>query len=289
MKFSIVIPSLNQGEFLERTLESVLAQGEVDLEVLVFDGGSSDRTLEILERFESRIFWVSGKDGGQADAINRGLARATGDILAYLNSDDVYFDGAIRRVRDHFLANPESKIVYGNGDHIDGNDQFMTAYPTRPWDYERLYETCFLCQPTVFWRREVVERFGVFDDRLNFAMDYDYWFRVGRELEFQFIDGPSLAGSRMYLQNKTMSRRYEAHREILEVVSRYSRRPPYRWLKALAHVSIEEQLGAACQPGTPEFSLEFVERTLRFADEFGILLSLREYEELEGHLTGVVR
>src|SRR6056297_16963 len=198
MKFSIVIPSLNQGDFLERTLESVFSQGEVETEILVFDGGSSDQTLEILERFDCRIFWVSGKDGGQADAINRGLARATGDVLTYLNSDDVYFDGALERVRDHFLAHPESKIVYGNGDHIDENDRFLETYPTEPWDYDRLHEVCFLCQPAVFWRREVVERFGVFDDRLNFAMDYEYWLRVGRELEFQFLEGPSLAGSRLY-------------------------------------------------------------------------------------------
>ncbi|MDF1823019.1 MAG: glycosyltransferase family 2 protein [Verrucomicrobiales bacterium] len=286
MKFSIIIPSLNQGEFIERTLQSVLTQESVDLEIFVVDGGSSDQTLGILEKFGSRVSWVSEKDGGQADAINRGLACANGDILAYLNSDDVYFEGALKRVHDHFLANSESKIVYGNGEHIDVHDGFVESYPTEAWDYERLGEVCFICQPTTFWRREVVERFGVFDDRLNFAMDYDYWLRVGRELEFHYIEGSSLAGSRMYGTNKTMGQRYEAHREILKVTLNHCRKPPYRWLKALAHVSIEEQMGDRCPPGTAEFSLEFVERTLRFADEFGILLSLDECEELEGHLRG---
>lgn len=285
MKFSIVIPSYNQGRFVERTLESVLNQEEVDSEVLVFDGGSTDETLSILEKYSDHIAWRSGKDGGQADAINRGLHISTGDVLAYLNSDDVYYPGALKRVAEHFRQNPECSIVYGHGDHIDEDDKVIEPYPTEPWNYERLGEVCFLCQPAVFWRREVIERFGYFDDRLHYALDYEYWLRVGQEMDFHFLEGPPLAGSRMYEENKTMSRRLPAHREILKVAIRYDRNP-YQWLKALSHVSIEEDPQKHCEPGTPEFSVEFVERTLRFANKFEIVLPTEECRELENHLRG---
>ena len=100
MRFSIVIPSYNQGRFIERTLRSVLGQN-VDLEIIVVDGGSTDETVSILQKYDEKISWKSGEDGGQADAINRGLRESKGDVLAYLNSDDVYYPGALERVESH--------------------------------------------------------------------------------------------------------------------------------------------------------------------------------------------
>ena len=284
MRFSIVIPSYNQGRFIERTLRSVLGQN-VDLEIIVVDGGSTDETVSILQKYDEKISWKSGEDGGQADAINRGLRESKGDVLAYLNSDDVYYPGALERVESHFQENTDSLILYGHGDHIDEEGGFIERYGSEPWDYDRLGEICYLCQPTVFWRREVIERYGLFDDRLNYAMDYEYWLRVGRGIDFAFIEGASLAGSRMYQENKTMSRRFEAHREILKIALQYGR-SPFRWLKALAHISIEEERDENVTPETREFTIRFIERTLQFADEFGIALPLSECRELENHLKG---
>lgn len=285
MRFSIIIPSFNQASFIERTLESVLGQGDVDLEVLVFDGGSTDGTVEILKRYDDRITWESGEDGGQADAINRGLYAATGDVLAYLNSDDIYYPNTLERVEEHFRGNPESLIVYGNADHIDEQDDVIETFPTESWSYERLGEICFISQPSVFWRREVIERFGFFDDTLTCALDYEYWLRIGRTVEFDYISGDPLAGSRFYPDTKTSTLRLTSHRECLQLALKYGG-PVFYWLKALAHVSVEEERKSRCKPGTAWFAALQMERVLQFADEFAISLGQEELREIESYVKG---
>ena len=235
MKVSVIIPSYNQGQFIRRTIDSILLQQGVELEILVFDAGSKDGTIETLISYGNQIQWVSGPDRGQTDAINKGLKIATGDIHCYLNSDDIYYPGALQAVADTFQKNPSIRIIYGDADHIDENDEVIEPYYNESWNYERLLEVCYICQPATFWRRDITEEYGIFDDTLNYAMDYDYWLRIGSQEPMHYLEGVRLAGSRMYGDNKTMAHRLPVHYEILKVVRRKTE-TPYRWLKVLADI-----------------------------------------------------
>ena len=293
MKISVVIPSYNQARFLSATLESVLGQDHADREVLVFDGGSTDGSVAILESYGDRLWWTSGPDHGQTDAINRGLHRARGDVLAYLNSDDVYYSGALSKVAAHFREHPGSVVLYGDADHLHADGSVMEPYPTEPWDYDRLLHVCYLCQPAVFWRREIMERHGVFDDRLRYAMDYEYWLRVGRETPFDHLAGQVLAGSRLHGDTKTLSQRVAVHRELLATVQRYADGRPgpvLRWLKHLAHLHAAEGANAdpAAEPGERrQFLRLYVARVLLHAQEAGVPLDAVTLTELDAHLKGV--
>ena len=238
-KVSIVTPSYNQGEFLERTIESVLSQNWPSLEYFIFDGGSTDSTIDILWKYGDRVQWESQKDQGQADAVNKGLEALTGDIIGWLNSDDVYYPGAIECVIEYFSEHPDVDVVYGMADHIDANDKPFEPYPTEQWDFQRLKWTCFLCQPAVFFRRSVVERNGLLDVNLKYCMDYEYWLRLGAAgVCFGYLE-QKLAGSRMYPSNKTLGQRVQAHQEIVEMFrQRFGYASP-RWLSNYAVVVAE--------------------------------------------------
>lgn len=237
---SIITPSYNQGPFIERTIRSVLSQGIPNLEYMVCDGGSTDETLEILRRYEGQICWVSEKDHGQADAVNKGIQKTSGEIIGWLNSDDIYYPGAIASVLEFFENNPEVEVVYGDANHIDEHDQVLEPYYTEDWNYERLKDVCYLCQPAVFFRRRVVEKRGLLDITLRYCMDYEYWLRLGTEIEFVRLN-QFLAGSRMYKNNKTMGSRVAVHQEIVLMTRKKLGQAPLRWVYCYAHVKTDSK------------------------------------------------
>lgn len=240
LSISVITPSYNQGTFIEETIKSVLNQRVDKLEYMVVDGGSVDNTLKILKRYEGRLRWVSEKDEGQADAINKGITATSGEIVGYLNSDDVYYPDALASVCRFFSKHPEAEVVYGEADHIDFKGNIVEPYYTEDWDYDRLKEICFLCQPAVFFRRRLTERVGLFDAGLKYCMDYEYWLRLGAVTPFVRLR-KKLAGSRMHEANKTLGSRLAVHREINDMLGRKMGHVPERWIFNYAHAVVDQK------------------------------------------------
>lgn len=230
MKISIVTPSFNQGRFIERTLQSVLNQQSDELEYKVMDGGSQDETVAILKKYAERLEYESAKDNGQAHAINKGFRTISGEIIGWLNSDDVYYPEAFKKVIAIFKAHPEVGVVYGDAYHIDEHDQIIERYPTEKWNAKRLHSTCFLAQPAVFMRRQLLDQYGLLNEDLHFCLDYEYWLRLaGQGVRFYYLN-EVLAGSRLYSQTKTMSFPLKATREALDMLKVRIGYVPTQWL-----------------------------------------------------------
>jgi len=238
---SVVTPSLNQGRFIGRTIWSVLNQDISGLEYVVIDGESSDKTLKILEGFEGRLRWVSEEDKGQADAVNKGIKATRGDIIGWLNSDDIYYPGALKTVLAFFYEHAEVDIIYGDGNHIDMEDRIIENYHTLPWDPERLKNYCFLCQPAVFFRRNVVNRFGLLDERLQYCLDYEFWLRIAvRGARFAYIQ-QTLAATRLHPVSKTLGLRMKVINETMDMLRQRLGYVPDEWLLSYARVFLNRK------------------------------------------------
>jgi glycosyltransferase involved in cell wall biosynthesis len=227
-KISIITPSFNQAAFIEQTISSVLGQGYPKLEYIIIDGGSTDGSVEIIRKYEDRIaFWVSEKDRGQAHAINKGLARATGDIIAYLNSDDFYLDGTLRQVADLFNRRPDLDVFHGRCRVVDQDGAKIgerTGSITRYDEILDLWNVWWgrrnFVQPEVFWTRRIANRVGQFREDLHWVMDYDYWLRILRAGgQVGFIDA-ELAAFRLH-PNQKSTRPEQTAAELLHVVRPY--------------------------------------------------------------------
>jgi glycosyltransferase involved in cell wall biosynthesis len=186
-RLSIVTPSYNQGQFLEMTIRSVLLQGYPNLEYVVIDGGSSDESVAILQKYERFLsYWVSEKDRGQTDAINKGLLKANGQYLGWLNSDDVYVKGAFSKVIEAFVENKESIVVHGNRILLDARDRVFGCSPLPKFDPPN---TGFIvCSETAFWRRSAIEDCGMLNTSLRFAMDLEFFSRLFLQGRFTKLD-----------------------------------------------------------------------------------------------------
>ena len=235
---TIVTPSYNQGRFIEDTILSVLSQDYPNIEYLVMDGGSSDSTVEILQKYSGRLSFVSEKDRGQSHAINKGFKRAKGEILAFLNSDDTYCPGAVCCAVKALQENPEAPMVYGEGYHVREDGTVMERYPTEPFSIGRLRETCFICQPTTFMRRSALKSIGYVNEALHYCMDYDLWIRLSKLGTPVYIK-QFLANSRLHADTKTLGQRRQAHWEIARNWQNHVGEVPTAWVFALAHAIME--------------------------------------------------
>ncbi len=214
---SIVTPSYNQGRFLKRTIESVLNQTYPHIEYLVMDGGSRDESVDVLRSYGKRFRWVSEPDNGQSHAINKGLAQARGEILAYLNSDDILMPDAVAKAVAYFHQHPSCDLVYGEANYIDENDRIIGKYNTADYSFGRLVQDCCICQPSAYWRSCIATAVGRFDEQLQYAMDYDYWLRIDRAGGQIDHLHEVLAASRLYPATKTLSARRQIYQEIFQV------------------------------------------------------------------------
>jgi glycosyltransferase involved in cell wall biosynthesis len=179
---SIVTPSYNQAHYLEETICSVLGQSYPRIEYILIDGGSTDGSLEIIQRYAARLAgWVSERDQGQTDAINKGFARARGDILAWLNSDDTYLPNAVAEAVACLQAHPEAGMVYGDANLVDEAGQVIGKFPAAQTDYRRLRRGyVHIPQQAAFFRASLWRQVGPLDPTFYFAMDYDLWVRLAR-------------------------------------------------------------------------------------------------------------
>jgi len=203
-RITVVTPSFNQGQFLEETIRSVLMQGYPNLEYIIMDGGSRDSSIDVIRHYAAWLsHWESAKDNGQADAINRGFARGTGQILAWLNSDDVYRPGALFAVAKCFLADPGLSIAYSTCETIDGNSICHAIHVPPEFSVYGLLKNNFIAQPATFLSRSLWEVIGLNANR-HYAFDYEMWIKAAVQgYRFARVSGAPWAGFRVWEQSKS--------------------------------------------------------------------------------------
>jgi len=205
---TVVIPSFNQAETIEQTLTSILDHNNLEgLEVLVFDSMSTDGTSQILERWKNRCTIIQEKDKGQSDAINKGFIRAKGYIVCWLNSDDIFFPHALDQVRQKFTKSPSTQIISGQGVHLYQDGGFKIPFPEK-LDFANSLSNDLqidILQPTVFFRRDFLEKLGGINPKLHYVMDWDLWYRFIKEKAIWLTVNDFFSAARVHPETKTSS------------------------------------------------------------------------------------
>jgi glycosyltransferase involved in cell wall biosynthesis len=226
-KISVITPSLNQSSYIEETIQSILDQGYPNLEYLIIDGGSTDDTLNIIKKYEHCLSWVSEKDSGQSAAINKGLNLVNGDVVAFLNSDDLYEPGTLMAVGEYFTIHPEADWLTGLCVNIDqsGNEirQHIRRYKNfwlRWNNYSILKVLNYISQPSTFWKKTAMKRVGYLNEQLHYTMDYDYWLRLGQHYPLHVLY-KDLSRFRIHNSSKSGTTTSLQFDEELKVVEQY--------------------------------------------------------------------
>ena len=216
---SIITPSFNQAQYLEQTIQSVLEQDYPNLELIVIDGGSTDGSKAIIEKYAPRLsYWQSQKDAGQTDAINQGFARAKGEVLAWLNSDDYLYTGAVTKAVEELRRYPQAALVYGNCDLVNGQGKFIKRFPAAQTDLVKLRQGyVHIPQQAAFFLAEAWKRVGPLDPSFFFAMDYDLWTRLAKLGPVQYINAEPWAAFRLHGDSKSIAADDRCWPEMLKV------------------------------------------------------------------------
>lgn len=248
-KISVITPSYNQGEFIDRTIQSVLSQNYPNLEYWIIDGGSKDSTVKTIKKYGQQLQWVSESDKGQTDAINKGLQRSTGDIVMYLNSDDMMTPGTLRRVAKLFQENPQVAWITGDYQIVNEHDEIQDGWIVIYKRFLRkimqwgsaftpiLAITNPIIQPSTFWRRSASNLAGAFDVDLRYTMDYDYWWRL-RQHTLPLISSETFSQFRVHNLSKGSTAFELQMTEQLMVARRYHPQLVWLWLQQVHNVLI---------------------------------------------------
>lgn len=234
-RITVITPSYNQAPFLERTIRSVLDQGYPNLEYFIMDGGSTDGSVDIIRRYEKQLAgWVSEKDGGQTDAINKGIARATGDIIAFLNSDDVYLPGSLDLVAKTMSSPDRPAWLVGACRVINADDeQLEELYHRMPESFTSylMHSSGLFPQPSSFWSSELFRRHGRFSTNLHFAFDFEFHVRLLAGGEIPWLIEEPLAAFRVHGESKGSTAPIRFGLERIEIARQYMHHVPWseRW------------------------------------------------------------
>ena len=225
---SVVIPSFNQGQFIEQTILSVIGQHYPNLEVLVLDGGSTDNTVDILQKYSQYLdYWHSQKDGGQADAINKGMELSSGDIVCWLNSDDMYLPGSLLDIGERFRGRTNQKLLIHGGALVakeDSQGNFINAKAQLSAPLENpqgLTYKNFMVQPSAFWTRHLWEVAGVLNPAYSYILDWEWFIRASQKGHFEYVP-KYYSVYRYHPDHKTSTGVEKKMQEILDVIGTYS-------------------------------------------------------------------
>lgn len=276
---SIVTPSLNQGEFIEDAIRSVREQDYPRIEHLVMDGGSTDGTLDILRGQGTAVRWTSGPDEGQADAINRGFAATSGEIIAWLNADDRYRPGAVSAAVAALLEPSRPALVYGNAGLIDSQGRAIgRCRQVEPWSLDRLIGVLdFVVQPASFFRRDAFLEVGGLDRGLRYCMDYDLWIKLGARYPVRFLPD-ELADVRLHGATKTATGGLARLLEVERMIARHGRRSlPISFQREAIETALAELAEDIRRARGPQAG-----RAARVAVEYGTRVIARKAGRLAG-------
>jgi glycosyltransferase involved in cell wall biosynthesis len=227
---SIVTPSYNMARYLPETIDSVLAQDYPRIEHIVMDGGSTDGSIDVLERYRGRLTYSSGRDRGASDAVYQGFRRASGDILLWLNADDTLVPGAVRAAVEAFAVRPDADVIYGEGWWIDESGERISRYPSLPFDARTLARDCFICQPAAYLRASSYRRCEL-DPAAAWSFDYDLWIRMTKAgMRFEFVPGLYLANSRLHRGSATIYDRRRVFDNSMALLKRHYGYIPLPWI-----------------------------------------------------------
>jgi len=229
MLVSIITPSYNQAEYLESTIQSVLAQEYSDLEYIIVDGGSTDGSVEIIQKYADQLsWWVSEPDQGQADGINKGLQRVRGEVVAWLNSDDLYMPGAIQAAVAALRVDPDLGMVFGDAITIDPAGRPLNQLSFGDWNLPELMRFRIICQPAVFMRRAVLDQVSYLDENFHYMLDHHLWLRIAREYSVKHI--PELwAAARHHPAAKNVSLAPKFSLETYRVMAWMKENPDFKF------------------------------------------------------------
>lgn len=234
---SIITPSYNQAGFIAETIQSVLNQDYPNIEHIVVDGGSTDGTVALLQQYSDRgerFRFVSEPDRGQSHAVNKGVAMAKGEIIGWLNSDNTYVAGAVRKAVQALRQHPEWAMVHGNCFVINKNSRSTSSLNVSPATLQRLYESCCVCQPAAFFRKHVFQQVGGVDESLHFCMDYDLWIRIAKHYTIGYIP-EHLANTRIHESSKTATQWHSVGiPEVLQTVVKHFGKISNTWMRYAA-------------------------------------------------------